>query len=422
MLNAEIALLLHRATGLALAPATVERAIRQRMKHCEITRLDAYLARLRQDDNELAALTELVVVPETWFFRDAEAFDAAVQCARELLALGRSPVSFLTVPCATGEEPYSLVMALLDAGIPATDFRIDAIDISGRAIGHALRGVYGRNAFRTPELTFRNRHFAHTEHGYELKRYVRDCVTFFQENLLKLDTAVRADRYDIVFCRNLLIYFDEATQKDAVSRLATMLRDDGMLFAGYAEVPVFHQNRFRSTRHPRAFGLRKTMVADASKASALSACPPLIRRIAPPAHVRRAVPATACPSEPAHLPPQSGAERPDAQALLEQARTLADRGDFKTAAIQLAECLRHRPDSAEANLLYGLVSERNGDLEAAESHLRRAVYLDPHHYQALCHLAILTEKRGNAASASAVRARAARVFRRLEGKRDSKGH
>jgi chemotaxis protein methyltransferase WspC len=80
--------------------------------------------------------------------------------------------------------------------------------------------------------------------------------------------------------------------------------------------------------------------------------------------------------------------------------------------------LRHRPDFAEANLLLGLISERNGDLRAAEDYIRRAVYFDPQHYEAVCHLAILAEKRGNVAGAEAARQRAARVLQRQEGRKD----
>jgi chemotaxis protein methyltransferase WspC len=421
MLNTDVALSIHRATGLEVAPATVERAIKQRMKDCAITHPDAYLDRLNQDRDEFPALIELVVVPETWFFRDGAAFSTAVQLVRDRLDRGKGPVSILSAPCATGEEPYSLAMALLDAGIAGSGFSIEAIDISQRAIQTATDGTFGRNAFRTQDLGFRDRHFARADQTYVLNRQVRECVSFSQGNLMTLDTAARAHSYDIIFCRNLLIYFNDGKQQEAAGRLAAMLRNDGMLFAGYAEVPVFHHHGFVSAPYPKAFCLQK---APASQAS-IPAVAPIRLPSAPAVTLRQDLsqragkakrPSIKLPRPCAQ--PGSKAVSPNAEAMLAEARALADQGEFKSASIRLAECLRHRPDFAEANLLLGLISERNGDLRAAEDYIRRAVYFDPQHYEAVCHLAILAEKRGNVAGAEAARQRAARVLQRQEGRKD----
>jgi chemotaxis protein methyltransferase WspC len=420
MLKPEVALSIYRATGLDLAPATVERAIRQRMKECAITRSDVYFDRLNQDTEEFSALTELVVVPETWFFRDHAAFGTAVQFVRNRLGQGKGPVSILSVPCATGEEPYSLAMALLDAGIAASEFSIEAIDISKRAIQFASNGAFGRNAFRTQDLSFRDRHFAHSEHAYVLSRRVRDCVTFSQGNLLAPDMAARADSYDVIFCRNLLIYFNDRTQQEAASRIAAMLRSDGLLFAGYAEVPVFHHHGFESTPDPKAFCLSKTPVGKASVPAGADIRRPSIRAVTLNQALPRRVDMANSPPPKTprpRLPAVSEVKNTRAEVLLAEARNFADRGEFKSAGIRLTECLRHRPDFAEANLLFGLISERNGDLRAAEDYIRRAVYFDPQHYEAVCHLAILAEKQGNAVGANAARQRAARVLQRQEGKK-----
>lgn len=418
MMNPDVSLSLHCATGLELPSATVERAIRRRMKDCAITRLDAYLDKFKQDPQELSALTELVLVPETWFFRDQAAFDTAVQVVQNLLAQENRPVSILSVPCATGEEPYSLSMALLDAGVAADTFNIEAIDISAHAIQLASHGTFGRNAFRTKDLRFRDRHFMGTEHGYAISKQVRDCVQFSQGNLLALDIPARANRYDIIFCRNLLIYFNEKTQQEAVRRLAAMLRNDGMLFSGYAEAPVFHHHGFVSTPNPKAFALKKASANKASSDTAPMARAPSIKTVSPrPAFSRLAGPMKVHPPEAPRLSPGSAVEIPNAETLLAEARTFADQGDYQLAGTRLAECLRYQPDLAEANLLFGLISERNGDFRTAEDYIRRAIYFDPHHYEALCHLAILAEKQGNIAGASAARQRAARVMQRQESKK-----
>jgi chemotaxis protein methyltransferase WspC len=418
MLTEQIALSLQRATGLALAPATVERAIRQRMKQCAISRTDAYLARFNQDGEELSALIELVIVPETWLFRDPEAFRAAVEFAQNRLVAGHGPVSFLSVPCATGEEPYSLAMALRGAGITQSDFKIEAIDISNHVLERARRGEYGRNAFRSRDLSFRDRHFKRTDHGYELDRRICDLVKFSQANLLKLDIDTKGRRYDVIFCRNLLIYFDAPTQAAAIHTLSALLQDGGMLFVGYSEIATFHRQGFSSSKHAMAFGLKKS--TDTAIAREMGAA---VRRPRPIPSIRPVAPA-AIPRPPRTLaaPPSITHAELEPATALEQASKLANEGDVHAASSLLDDHLLRVPDCAQAYLLQALLCERKGDVKTAENHLRRAVYLNPQHYEALCHLALLTEQQGHRAAAATVRQRAARVFKRQSTHSGGKEH
>jgi chemotaxis protein methyltransferase WspC len=104
-------------------------------------------------------------------------------------------------------------MALLDAGLPAERLRIDAIDISTRALDLARLGLYGRNSFRGADLTFRDRHFTAEGRDWRLRDTVRAPVHFAQGNVIAPDFLASAAPYDIIFCRNLLIYFNPATQQ-----------------------------------------------------------------------------------------------------------------------------------------------------------------------------------------------------------------
>ncbi|NEM46493.1 MAG: chemotaxis protein CheR, partial [Xanthomonas perforans] len=128
--------------------------------------------------SEQQALVEAVVVPETWFFRYPESFAALVNLARERSThlAGARPLRILSLPCSTGEEPYSIAMALLDGGLPGDGFRIDAMDISEVNLQRAERALYGRNSFRGDDLSFRDRHFAVTPEGFELRSQVRRKV------------------------------------------------------------------------------------------------------------------------------------------------------------------------------------------------------------------------------------------------------
>jgi chemotaxis protein methyltransferase WspC len=324
-------------------------------------------------------------------------------------------------------------MALCDAG-GAEVVGIDRKRFGRYAgVARAQTGIYGRNAFRAQDTSFRERHFSHIgDDEYQIGDALRRQVRFRQGNLLEFDSARHAGWYDVIFCRNLLIYFDQPTTKAAIAKLAAILSDDGVLFAGYAEVPSFCQNGFTPLAHRQAFGLKKDRpqentdaaappVAKRQRAAAprtptppamLFAQTPLPLPLAPPpssppssapaaATLRRAGPAANAPAHPE-------------QDLIEQARNLADLGRFKEAGDMCDAHLRVAPDSAEAYFILGILREHAGKMTAAEDYWRRCIYLQPDHYEALCHLALLAEQNGNQAGAANLKARAARIFQRRQ--------
>jgi chemotaxis protein methyltransferase WspC len=386
--------MLQRASGLDLSPQSVERALRQRMAKCGVADTEQYLQNMAPA--ELAALIELVVVPESWMFRDAGAFAAATAFVQQRLAAQpERVVRIASIPCAGGEEPYSMAMALADAGVAPASFRIEGFDLSALAIERARAGRYTRNAFRGAELGFRERHFSRVGDEYQISDALREQVGFAQANLLAIDSAAAAGRYDLVFCRNLLIYFDDDAASAAIDVLRALLADHGMLFAGYAEVPAFCRNGFAPLRLPGAFALQK-----AQQAAPAGAKPPeraAARPIVPP---------------PAPAPTAVPTAHAD---LLANARRQADHGDYDGAAAACRAHLAVQPDSADAYFLLGVVSECQHQSGAAADYWRRCVYLRPDHYDALCHLALLAAQAGDTAQAAALRQRAARVYQRRGG-------
>jgi chemotaxis protein methyltransferase WspC len=291
-----------------------------------------------------------------------------------------------------------MAMALGDAGVAPSSFRIEGIDLSAASIERATAGRYTRNAFRGRALGFRERYFSRHGDHYQISDALRAQVAFAQGNLLAFDATTAAGRYDLVFCRNLLIYFDEPTSAAAIALLRTLLADDGMLLAGYAEVPAFCRNGFAPLRLPGAFALRKACAPDPA-VPARAASPPARARPAPP---------------PAPSPNQAvGAAPPvDPEPMLAQARRQADQGDYRGAAAACQAVLAADPQSADACFILGMVSECQHRPAVAGDYWRRCVYLKPDHYEALCHLALLAERTGDAPQAVALRQRAARVYRR----------
>lgn len=411
--------MLHAATGLSLSKTVVERAIRHRMEQTSARDVGAYLGQMTPE--ELEALVELVVVPESWFYRDPQAFHAAAEyVGARLAAAPERMLRILSLPCAGGEEPYTMAMVLLDAGIAHDSFIIDAVDISQECLERARNGIYGRNAFRNQDLGFRERHFTVSgEDEFRINDDIRRQVRFKQGNILESGLDARAGYYDVIFCRNLLIYFDKPTTRAAITALDQLLRRDGLLFVGYAEVPSLCQNGFTPLPYPQAFGLTREVAPERRKQARAAPPAPALPSLpawpptAPTAQPTRSVAPPSQPAQPARQPAPASAAPPAAD-LLAEARRLADLGQLKEAEGKCRDYLAQVPDSAEAYFILGLLNELTKKLQLAEDYWRRCIYLQPDHYEALCHLALLAETNSDAATATALKARAARIYKRQQ--------
>jgi len=401
---------LHAATvGLSL----VDRAARARMEARRVARQEDYAKLLHGSRAEWNALIESVVTTETWFFRDRQAFATLVKLVTEkwMPANPTGVLRLLSLPCSSGEEPYSIAMALLDAGVAPERFRIDAIDISACAIAVAQRGVYGRHSFRGTDLEFRERHFQRTCEGYALNANVREPVRFQQGNLMEADCLPKSGVYDFIFCRHLLIYFDSGTQRSALERVSRALTGSGVLFLGSAEVPVALKNSFVAAGPSLSFACRPAPPPAAPPKPALSVRTAIrrarVRRLTRSDAVRAASARSATREAfraqgPAAL---SGAARVD----LEDARRLSDAGRLAEAAEICEAHIREQGVSAHAyNLLGRIRGAAGADSQAAEFY-RRALYLEPAHYDTLVRLASLSEKSGDAERARILQERAKRA-------------
>ena len=159
----------------------------------------------------------------------------------------------LSAPCSTGEEPYSIAMTLMGAGLKS--FQVDGVDISERALLKARDGIYGYNSFRADLPLYAQRWFRKCEQGRMLAQEVRNSVNFHAGNII--DGCLPNGRYDVIFCRNLLIYLDDGSRKCLAALLNEKLKDGGLLFVGHAEIlPVFN-DWFTPVRKQGTFALRK---------------------------------------------------------------------------------------------------------------------------------------------------------------------
>jgi chemotaxis protein methyltransferase WspC len=396
----------------SVGESCIERAVQERLSACALPDRHAYWERVRSSGTELQALIEEVIVPETWFFRDREAFALLASIGHEKWLRGSADgvLRLLSLPSSTGEEPYSMSMALLDTGVPADRFRIDAVDVSARAIAQAERAVYGRNSFRGQDLTFRDRHFEATALGYRPSDSVRRQVRFRQGNLLAADFLPGLDLYDVIFCRNLLIYFDRATQDRAVIVLQRLLTSNGTLFVAPSETGLLLCHDFVSAKIPLAFAFGKS---DAGCRDPKPTARPVRRstpfRVATPPGRREGPPATREKLTAAPPPIPSTDRRAGMQAGLDEAVRLANQGSLVEAATCCEQHVQRYGPSANAFHLLGLVRDAAGNPTDASKYYRKALYLDPEHHDTLVHFAFLVEQQGDRAGAQVLRNRARRV-------------
>ena len=415
---ATIAQLLKERMGLhssTVGSSTIQLAVEQRMRDCNIADIQDYRKVLLHSDTELDALIDTVIIPETWFFRDRNPFDAFTQWLQDTWLKGHAGTTLriLSVPCSSGEEPYTLAMCLADSGIPPHNARIDAIDISYTNIEKAIEGEYGRNSFRGKPLDYRDRHFQACGNRYRINNNIREYVSFSQANLLDDSFTRNRELYHVVFCRNLLIYFDRTTQNAAIDRLQTLLHPDGLLFLGHSETALLLDRKFTPLKNPRCFGFSRHNKTPEKQprvparprrhpARRHTAAPTGLQDPLPFSDIRTAVNETTPPVE------------PDNQGdLLQQAFRLADEGHLGEAAEQCEALLTTQDNQADAYYLLGLIRESTGNLKEAEQLLRKAVYLDPAHHEALVHLGIICEQRGDNLNAGRFRERASRTAKQL---------
>lgn len=393
----------------SVGEAIIERALRQRAVAAHCIDAEAYWQLLVTSPQEQQALIEAVIVPETWFFRYPESFATLGKLASERLKTldGARPLRILSLPCSTGEEPYSIVMALLDAGIGARQFKVDAIDISPISIDRAKRGIYGKNSFRGVDVGFRERYFSPVADGFEVSEPVRDRVDFQPGNLLdpRLDTHVP---YDIVFCRNLVIYFDQQTQQRVFKVLKRLTREDGLLFIGPAEGNLLAAIGMRSIGVAQSFAFRHAAPVVAAPVAAPVQTPV---RPAPRPPVDMPVSRPATRTSAAFAPavkPAAASANDEVTALLSTIARLANEGKSAEARAACETYLQRHEPIAPVFYWLGLLSEVEGRTVEAQGFYRKALYLQPQHAESLAQLAALLAAQGDSAGARRLQDRAAR--------------
>ncbi|HZZ85952.1 MAG TPA: protein-glutamate O-methyltransferase CheR [Anaeromyxobacteraceae bacterium] len=241
--------LIHQEAGIWLAPAKkalLVGRLGRRLRELSLSSYAAYLERVRSDEAELVHMLDCITTNETGFFREPRHFELLEEQLfprwRAEAKEGRRPrrARIWSAGCSTGEEPYSLAMALLQAFPRETGWQLEilATDLSTRVLERARAGVFPLERTESVPRRFREAFLPRASGGpgelVKAAPALRELVRFARLNLN--DASYPAlGRFDLIFCRNVLIYFDPSGKEQVVGRLLGHLDRDGHLFLGHAE-------------------------------------------------------------------------------------------------------------------------------------------------------------------------------------------
>ncbi|MBL8950486.1 MAG: methyltransferase domain-containing protein [Myxococcaceae bacterium] len=349
--------------------------------------------------SELRALAHALTVTETYFFRHREQFTAFADLATALGA-ERSRLRVLSAACASGEETYSLA-AMLPPASAAWGAHVLGADLNLQALQKARLASYSVWSLRDTPAELRDLCFERAGDTFRVRPDLRARVTFEEHNLVDPDDRLLTpERFEIVFCRNMLMYLTRDRASDLVRRFAKSLVPGGYLFLGHAETLRGLTNDFDLLHthgtfyYQRRGALAHPVTAQPRPAVATPAAPPLAteetwvdaigrasERVRSLTHAR--APELAAPSP-----------RVDPEALLLEAVELTHQGDVDAARERCRALLDLDGLNAGAHYLSAVCDEAAGDLRAAESHDQTAAYLDASFAMPRLHLGLLARRAG----------------------------
>lgn len=385
--------LVRERTGMELAGnrlRDLDRGIQRTLEIGGIADMDHLYERLRDREGGgelLRILMSEVTIGETHFFRNRAQFDALEQrILPDIITRQRKDrrLRIWSAGCSSGEEPYSLAIAVrrILPDISNWDITILATDIDVNAMAKAERGVYTDWSFREVPEEIESSYFVRKGRQREVLPSIRDMVTFEYLNLAEdvyPSLVTRTNSMDLIVCRNVLIYIDDATTKRIADGFYESLTGGGWLVVGPAEPSqaVFH--RFAVHNFPRTVIYQRTAATP----------PPRARQVAPRPSTIAAVPVVKPRAEepprprvlPVEMPrpaePVAGQSVEEATQTFRTAKVLANRLEFEEARRLLTKSIEQTPLFAPAHHLQGLILQEEGDLEGALASFRSCIYADP---------------------------------------------
>jgi len=433
-----------------------------RMEPMGITSPSQYYAFLRFDSEgqkELEELLSYITVNETYFFRNASHFAALKeQILIESIKENRDGVlKIWSAGCSTGEEPYSIAMAVLDLVQDNSDIKIEILgtDVDKEALDRATKGIYSERALRVTSDWYRSRYFTRINGKFMIDDSLKDIARFEYFNLMeKPYPRPSCGNWDIIFCRNVVIYFSRESVCHVVSGFHNVLEDNGYLFMGHSETldgiscdfsPVEISGGFVYVRkpyvdviakdghnEPESVSTRKAQAVELTKVPIfeqfIETKEPETReqddKIIEQERPKEAEDAQSILYKEASqllanedlgealrkIEAYMSLNPEDAQAHLLAGTIYADRGLYDQSVYELDKAIELEPFLTEAHYLLGIVYQRAGQTDKAIEELRKAIYIDKDCVLSYFGLACIYQSKGIKSDATREYSNAVRVL------------
>lgn len=336
-------------------------------------------------------LAAVLTVGETCFYRNRTQFAALTgQVLPDLIARrrreGNLRLRLWSCGCSTGEEPYSLAIALhaLLPDLSIWDLEILGTDLNGDALQQAREGRYGPWSFREMDPALRDRWFTLAGHRWELDPAIRSMVTYRPLNLAEPAYPVLDESMDLILCRNVTIYFAEPMTRHVIKRLYRALQPGAWLLVGASEPNNSTYRAFETETIDGAILYRRPRTGfEPASGSGPDAPPPQLAPQSTPEPGPDPVPG-----------PPPGPVLPSLHALIDQVRQQADRGELAEAERLVRAVIERESVLAEAHYLLALVCQEQGRAEEAIQALRRSLFLDRGYVAAHLRLGLICRQTG----------------------------
>jgi chemotaxis methyl-accepting protein methylase len=371
----EIAQLIENASGFVIGDRSKDGLasfVQERVARGGFAGEERYIDYLRRhpDSEEWRHILSKITIKESYLFRAHAQFEALVDTIFGEIA-GRRADRRLRVwcaGCARGEEAATLAIVLADHPIVgAWEWSVLATDVDEVALADADRGVYGPRAVgRVPEATL-DRHFVRHDCRYELNSELRRRIEYRRLNLIEQPLDLAGELFDVIFLRNVLIYFRPEIQRRVIQSVEDLLEPDGTVFLGPSESLIHLGTRLQARDLGDCFCYRWPPTSGDEGADTV---------VAEPA-VRPAPVPTAGPGPMPRMPSDDVESAPSFDVRLEATIKALEEGHHQRAAAGLAALRHELPESAVAHALEGVAFERLADPEKAAQAYRAALYLSP---------------------------------------------
>jgi chemotaxis protein methyltransferase CheR len=261
----------YRRTGISFEPSKryfVDKRLVERIDATGTGTFRGYftLLRLQASGEELQMLTNIMTVNETYFLREEYQFKCLVDSILPQIVknrIGAAPIRIWCIPSSSGEEPYSVAMYLLEnwPGITAWDIEIISSDIDTSILRRARAGRYSARSIQYVPEPWLKKYFKSVGDEYQLCDDLRQAVEFTHVNLSEPAETLNYRNFDVIFCRNLLIYFDDVSRKTAAEAFYEALNPGGYLCLGHSESMSRISSLFEVRKFPDAIVYRKSLEA-----------------------------------------------------------------------------------------------------------------------------------------------------------------